>query len=130
MHNCFAHLRTQGIECSLLTAEECLEKFPKLRIDDVEGGLWVPQDATLSPKRLLNTFANEAKRHGIKIIEHCEVQKVLVKTTHGGQYFKVRGVETSMGLIECDLFVNCAGIVNIFFSQLVCAAFLNNLNNN
>ena len=28
--------RTQGIECSLISADECLEKFPKLKIDDIE----------------------------------------------------------------------------------------------
>lgn len=28
--------KTQGIECFLLSAEECQEKFPLLRVDDVE----------------------------------------------------------------------------------------------
>ena len=76
-----------------------------------KGGMYVPNDGIISPMNVLNTFAEEASKHGINIIENCEVQKVLVKTIHGGQYFKVRGVETSLGLIECDVFVNCAGIV-------------------
>lgn len=69
-------------------------------------------DSTVSPIDLLNTFANEARQQGIQIFEHCEVSKVLVKTTRGGQYCKVQGVETSLGTIECDIFVNCAGIVS------------------
>lgn len=32
----FYLFRIQGVECSLLSAEECLEKFPHMRIDDVE----------------------------------------------------------------------------------------------
>ena len=28
--------KTQGMECFLLSAEECLEKFPYMRVDDVE----------------------------------------------------------------------------------------------
>lgn len=59
----------------------------------------------------LNYFANQAKKHGIKIIEHCEVKKVLVKEIKNGHYHKVRGVKTNLGEIECDIFVNCAGIV-------------------
>ncbi len=59
----------------------------------------------------MNTFASEARKHGVMILENCEIQKVLVKNTHGGQYHKVKGVETSLGEIECDIFVNCAGIV-------------------
>lgn len=65
---------------------------------------------------LLNTFASESKKHGIKIVENCEVTKILVKTTRGGQYFKVRGVETTLGNIECDIFVNCTGIVSVFWN--------------
>jgi glycine/D-amino acid oxidase-like deaminating enzyme len=60
----------------------------------------------------LNTFAEEARKNGILIVENCEVKKILVKETRGGQYSKVRGVVTSLGTIECEIFVNCAGIVN------------------
>lgn len=76
-----------------------------------KGGLWVPNDGIISPVDLLNLFASEAKKQGIQIIENCEVTKILVKSTRGGQYFKVKGVETTLGSIECEIFVNCAGIV-------------------
>ena len=105
-----ADTKNLGIDCQLLSPEECLEKFPYLRVDDLEGGVWNPMDSTVSSSDLLHTFASEARRQGIQIFEHCEVQKVLVKETRGGQYFKVRGVETSLGTIECDIFVNCGGI--------------------
>ena len=82
-----------------------------MRFDDVEGGIWEPRDAIVSPRHLLNTFVDDSRKNGVKILENCEVEKVLVKTTRGGHYFKVKGVHTSMGIIECDVFVNCAGIV-------------------
>ena len=79
-----------------------------------KGGIWNPLDATVSPIDLLDTFVSEAKKNGIKMYENCEVTKILVDETHGGQYNKVSGVETNMGTIECDIFVNCAGIVTKF----------------
>jgi glycine/D-amino acid oxidase-like deaminating enzyme len=75
----------------------------------------VPDDATISPKDLLHTFADEARKHGILIKENCEVTKVLVKQTRSGYYHKVGGVETTQGVIECDIFVNCTGIVMLIF---------------
>ena len=75
-----------------------------------KGGIWEPRDGIVSPSHLLNTFAEESRKHGVKLIENCEVKKVLVNTTRGGHYFK--GVQTSLGSIECDVLVNCAGIVN------------------
>lgn len=96
----------------LLSDKECQEKFPYLRVDDVEGGMYVPDDGIVSPTHLLHTFASEARKHGIRIVENCEIKKVYVKTTHGGQYYKVKGVDTTLGYIDCDIFVNCAGIVS------------------
>ena len=40
---------------------------------------------------------------GSSVVEDCEVTKVVVRDQ------KVEGVETSKGVIECDIFVNAAG---------------------
>jgi pyruvate dehydrogenase phosphatase regulatory subunit len=82
-----------------------------------KGGVWNPLDSTVSPVELCRAFASEARKQGIKIFEDCEVSRVLVKETRGGQYCKVRGVETNLGTVECDIFVNCGGIV-IFLKKL------------
>jgi pyruvate dehydrogenase phosphatase regulatory subunit len=105
-----SELKTSEIECQLLTAYESQEKFPNIKTSDVEGSVFVPGDSTVSPMILLQTFASEAKKHGIHIYEHTEVTKVLVKSTRAGYYNKVSGVVTNRGTIECDIFVNCAGI--------------------
>lgn len=105
-----AETLARKISCKLLSAEECKEKFPLLKIDDLEGGLWVDDDGTVSTKDLLNTFVNECRKNDIKIVEDCEVTKIITKQSRGGLYHKVRGVETTHGTIECDFFVNCAGI--------------------
>ncbi|QQP58139.1 Uncharacterized protein FKW44_003362, partial [Caligus rogercresseyi] len=35
---------SRGIDCSIVTPDWIKEKCPLLRVDDLEGGLWVPQD--------------------------------------------------------------------------------------
>jgi len=41
----------------------------------------------------------------VKIIEKCKINQVLTNAN------SVYGVETSHGRINCDVFVNCAGMV-------------------
>jgi len=40
-------------------------------------------------------------------MERCSVNQV---TTNG---YRVSGVDTSLGHIKCDIFINCAGLVGI-----------------
>jgi pyruvate dehydrogenase phosphatase regulatory subunit len=94
-----------------LTPDECKEKFPLLQTNDLEGGIWVPHDGTISVMALLQTFVDECKLNQIPIIENCEVTKVITRASRGGHYSKVYAIETTQGVIECDYFVNCAGIV-------------------
>ena len=55
-------------------------------------------------------FVDECRKNDINIIENCQVTKVITKSTRGGHYTKVSAVETSQGIIDCDYFVNCAGV--------------------
>lgn len=43
---------------------------------------------------------------GVRFVERCSVIQV---TVNGG---RVSGVDTSLGHINCHLFVNCAGLVS------------------
>ena len=43
----------------------------------------------------------------MQVVEHCSVKAIKQK---GG---KVKAVETSKGLVECEYFVNSAGIIPI-----------------
>jgi glycine/D-amino acid oxidase-like deaminating enzyme len=104
-----------------LTPDECKEKFPLIATHDLEGGIWVPHDGTISVADLLQTFVDECKKNDVPIIENCDVTKVITKPARGGHYSKVYAAETTDGVIECDYFVNCAGIVRfaIFCPYLI-----------
>nr|CAI5832874.1 unnamed protein product [Callosobruchus analis] len=91
------------IDCEILSPEECKEKCSLIRIDDIIGGLWIPGDGVGDPYETCLSIISEAKNMGVRIIENCGVKKI-------DQIDKmVSGVETSLGYINCEYFVNCGG---------------------
>jgi glycine/D-amino acid oxidase-like deaminating enzyme/glycine cleavage system aminomethyltransferase T len=98
-----AMARSFGIEVELLTPHEALEKWPPLRIDDLQGALWFPADGKANPADLAMSLAKGARNLGVKIQEGVRV--TAVEARNG----KVSAVQTSSGAIHCDYVVNCAG---------------------
>ncbi|XP_013416036.1 pyruvate dehydrogenase phosphatase regulatory subunit, mitochondrial isoform X2 [Lingula anatina] len=97
--------KTIGLECHEITPKEALDLAPLLRTDDIEYAQFFPTDGAASPSDIVNTFARLAKQKGVKVIEKCQVNQVLTDEKHK----EVRGVDTNLGTIRCEYFVNCAG---------------------
>lgn len=55
----------------------------------------------------------------MKIIEDCAVKEILTEKQRAGQYDRVTGAVTSKGLIKCDIFINCTGMVIYLLSYLI-----------
>lgn len=53
----------------------------------------------------------------MKIIENCTVEEVLTEKERAGQYDRVTSALTSQGLIKCDVFINCTGMVSNTFTN-------------
>jgi glycine/D-amino acid oxidase-like deaminating enzyme/glycine cleavage system aminomethyltransferase T len=98
-----AMARSFGIEVELLTPREALEKWPLLRIDDLQGALWFPADGKANPADLAMSLAKGARNMGAKIHEGVRVTGV---QTHKGV---VTGVTTTAGDVQCSIVANCAG---------------------
>ena len=80
---------------------------PFLHVDDLEGAVWVPEDAVADPVAICTVLATVAKQGGVHYVENCQIEQVF--TENGA----VKKVKTSKGFIECQYFVNCAGMVSI-----------------
>jgi heterotetrameric sarcosine oxidase gamma subunit len=91
------------LDCALLTAEQALERYPVMRVDDLVGAIWLPADGKANPTDLTGALAKGARMRGTRIIEHIRVCDVL---SAGG---RVTGVRTDAGDIEAEIVVNCAG---------------------
>ena len=92
-----------GVECHVISAREAGERYPILRINDLQGGLWLPGDGKANPADLCMSLAKGARNRGVTIREGVEVTGVIVE--HG----RVVGVKTAQGDVRCEVVVNCAG---------------------
>ncbi|MDA0224644.1 MAG: FAD-dependent oxidoreductase, partial [Proteobacteria bacterium] len=98
-----AMARSFGIAVELLTPREALEKWPVMRIDDLQGALWFPADGKANPADLAMSLAKGARQLGVRIHEGVQVTGVQVERG------TVRAVETAQGTIACSLLANCTG---------------------
>ena len=98
-----AMARSFGVECHLISPREVAGRYPIMRTDDLQGGIWLPGDGKANPADLCMSLAKGARNRGVKIHEGIEATGVIVE---GG---KVAGVRTTQGNIRCEVLVNCAG---------------------
>lgn len=63
------------------------------------------KDAVADPALVCDTLAKLSAAGGAKYIKDCRYNNLI---THNG---KVAAVDTSLGTIKCQYFVNCSGMV-------------------
>ncbi|TRY67857.1 hypothetical protein TCAL_10396 [Tigriopus californicus] len=93
----------RDVDCQILGRDGIGALCPIIKLDDLEGGLWVPGDGVANPLEICLALTQLASRQGVKFVSNCEVERVEVQN---GQ---VQGVTTNQGYIPCDHFVNTAG---------------------
>jgi len=86
-----------------MSPEEIGRKYPYIRTDDLQGGLWIPIDAVADPHAICVGLADLAAGMGVQMFEGIQVNRILTNQN------RVAAVETDRGTIKCDYFVNCAG---------------------
>ena len=95
----------QKIDCEVITDLDKLKEIcPLIRVDDLEGALWVPTDGVANPFEICRALSALSIEMGVRMIQNCELKEVLVKNG------SVSGVVTSKGYIKCKYFVNTAGM--------------------
>ncbi len=93
-----------GLPIELITAAEAHQRFPIMRLDGVEGAVFLATDGYLDPSGLALALAEGARRGGARICEGVRVTGI--RLARGS----VRGVETGEGPIEAEVVVNAAGM--------------------
>ncbi|HZH61368.1 MAG TPA: FAD-dependent oxidoreductase, partial [Metabacillus sp.] len=95
--------KSWGIEASILSPKECVEKSALINGAIIYGGLYVPSDGIAKPLRAVDKMAGFAKSCGVQFFGHTEVTGIHVLND------EVKTVETSIGSFAADLVLCCAG---------------------
>lgn len=95
--------RSMGVDVRMLDAAAVTELIPGLRVDDLVGATFCPDDGLVDPYGLTQGYVTAARRKGAVLA--LRTQAVRVVTEDG----RVTGIETSGGTIATRTVVNAAG---------------------
>jgi heterotetrameric sarcosine oxidase gamma subunit len=93
-----------SVEAHLISPEAAFEKWPLLRIDDLQGAAWLPHDGKVIPKEVPVALAKGARSRGATILENVRALGVLTKDG------RAIGVKTSEGDIHAEYVVLAGGM--------------------
>ncbi|MEM7376580.1 MAG: FAD-dependent oxidoreductase [Pseudomonadota bacterium] len=96
--------RLFDIDATLMSTAEIRERWPLMNPDGVLGGIHMPMDGSANPTDLTMALAKGARQRGVRILEHVNVDEVIVASG------RVAGVRTESGTVNADFVVNCAGM--------------------
>ena len=93
-----------NLDIEIIDKNKFKNLYPIAKNNDVLSGLYIPEDGQADPEILTKSISIAAKKKGVKIFEKCKLEKILKR---GNQ---IRGVKTSLGTINCEYIVLCAGM--------------------
>jgi 4-methylaminobutanoate oxidase (formaldehyde-forming) len=96
--------RLFGLEVDVITPADIQSLVPLAYVDDLVGGVRLPNDGQTNPIDTTQALAKGARNRGVRIVENVKVDRIVVE---GG---RAVGVSTDAGDISADAIVNCAGM--------------------
>jgi sarcosine oxidase subunit beta len=92
-----------GVTTEWLKGDEVQSRLPLIRLEDVLGATWNPQDGLVDPNSIVQGYIAGAKRLGAECLTDVEVINITLKSG------RIHGVKTKLGEIETPIVVNAAG---------------------
>ncbi|MEP7201799.1 MAG: FAD-dependent oxidoreductase [Ilumatobacteraceae bacterium] len=96
--------RVFGLDVEVITRSDIHDLVPLAYVDDLVGGVLLPNDGQTNPIDTTRALARGARSRGVKIIENVKVDRIVVERG------RAVGVATDVGEIRADAVVNCAGM--------------------
>jgi glycine oxidase len=93
---------SEGLSVEWLTGDEARRIEPCIS-QQVRCALCLPNDYQVENRRLIQALLKANERFGVRVVQDCHVSKLLIENE------KVRGVETSDGLVAAAVVVLAAG---------------------
>jgi sarcosine oxidase subunit beta len=99
-----ALLERMSVQVELLEPREIRRRWPFLRVDDLVGGSYTPQDGYAGPHEVLWGFTSGARRYGATLRQGVEIVGIQVERG------RVLAVDTAIGeRVRTEVVVNAAG---------------------
>jgi sarcosine oxidase subunit beta len=102
-HHSMEIQQSLGVHTEWVSGDEVRRRLPLMRLEDVMGGTYNPQDGLVDPNSVVMGYVAAGSRLGVKALNQVEVTGIQVK---GG---KCTGITTNQGEIAAPLVVNAAG---------------------
>lgn len=93
-----------GLRCELIDKTQINNLHPYLHTEDIEGAVWIPDDAVADSQAICKALADMAIKGGANYKEYCKVLEVLTANN------AISAVNTDKGTVQCEFFINCAGM--------------------
>ncbi|MEH6650591.1 MAG: FAD-dependent oxidoreductase [Motiliproteus sp.] len=104
MRRSASFMRTRGIDCNEISAEQAREIWPNAKLDNILAAFYTAEDGRANPVDITMSLAKGARMGGAKILEGVNV------TGLNQEQGQVTGVTTDQGEIKAQYVVNCAGM--------------------
>src|SRR5262249_22283420 len=101
-----------GVDTRLIAPDDARQIVPDVRVDDLFGATWGPNDGHAGPHEVTQAYAARARALGVRILEETNVTGLRVE---GGRAF---AVEPPRGAISPGVVVDAAGPQAALVSRL------------
>jgi len=100
----YSSAQAVGFEMNMMTPAEAKEIYPLIKVDDLIGAAFIPDDGHIDPNSLTQAYAKGIRKYGGRILEGVMV-KDLVRDGR-----RITQVVTDHGNIEAGTVVNAGGL--------------------
>ncbi len=100
--------RVFGLEVNIIDRDRIAELVPLARVDDLVGGVHLPNDGITNPIDTTQALAKGARARGVRIVENAKVDRIV--TDRGRAVGVTFSVDGEAGEIRADAIVNAAGM--------------------
>jgi len=92
------------VDLKILNKEVIKKDYPMMYVEDLKGGILMPEDGAADPSGVTHMLAKGARQSGAKIYEQSSVETILTKNG------RVHGVRVNGNVIECEYVVLATGM--------------------
>lgn len=96
--------RSHGVRVELLAPGDLPSLVPGIVTDDLVGAAYTPDDGSASPADVVQAFARQARRNGVRFVQETAVTGLCRDAESA-----VVGVETTAGRYDAELVLDAAG---------------------